>query len=98
MNWPSRGRSASIALLVAALVLTFPVGGAIARTTSAMLQRELDRLVAAPRAPVGAIATLYSNGRITVVRAGRANAKRPGAPRMGDHMRIASVAKAFNAP
>ena len=32
----------------------------------------------------------------TVLRAGRANATRPGAPRLGDHMRIASVSKAFS--
>jgi D-alanyl-D-alanine carboxypeptidase len=86
----------SLVLLVSALSSMFSAGGAVARTTTALLQRELDRLVAAPRGPVGAIATLYRNGRITVIRAGRANAKRPGAPRLGDHMRIASAAKAFN--
>ena len=96
MNRPSRVRSASIALLAGALVLALLGGVAVARTTTAMLQRELDRLVAAPGGPVGAIATLYRNGRITVIRAGRANATRPGVPRLGDHMRIASVAKAFN--
>lgn len=95
MNRPSRVRSALV-LFMAALVPMFSAGGAVARTTTAMLQRELARLVAAPSGPVGAIATLYRNGRITVIRAGRANARRPGAPRLGDHMRIASAAKAFN--
>ena len=31
-----------------------------------------------------------------MLRAGRADVTRPGAPRLGEHMRIASVAKAFN--
>ena len=46
--------------------------------------------------PPGAIATLYRDGKTTVLRAGygdRANRRRP---RSTDHMRIASVAKAFS--
>ena len=58
--------------------------------------RGLRRLVAAPGGPIGAIVTLYRNGRTTVVRAGRADVTRPGAPRLGDHMRIASISKAFS--
>ena len=77
-------------------VLLFPAGAAQARTTDAAVQRGLQRLVAAPGGPVGAIATLYRNGRTTVLRAGRADAARPGPPRLGDHMRIASIAKAFS--
>jgi D-alanyl-D-alanine carboxypeptidase len=96
MRRPSAVRCASITLLVGGLVLAFSAAGAVARTTMAVLQRDLGRLVAARGGPVGAIATLYRNGRITVIRAGRADARRPGAPRLGDHMRIASVAKAFN--
>ena len=61
----------------------------------AAVQRLLNRLVATPGGPVGAIVTLYRNGRTTVVRAGRADAARSGAPRLGDHMRIASITKAF---
>ena len=44
---------------------------------------------------MGAIVTLYRDGRTTVLSAGRADASRPGAPRAGDHMRLASVSKAF---
>jgi D-alanyl-D-alanine carboxypeptidase len=76
--------------------LLFSTGAAQARTTDASVQRGLQRLVAAPGGPVGAIATLYRNGRTTVLRAGRADAARPGPPRLGDHMRIASIAKAFS--
>jgi D-alanyl-D-alanine carboxypeptidase len=76
--------------------LLFTVCTAEARTTDAAVQRGLQRLVAAPGGPVGAIATLYRSGRTTVLRAGRADVARRGAPRLGDHMRIASVAKAFS--
>jgi D-alanyl-D-alanine carboxypeptidase len=80
----------------AAVALLCPAGAAGRRTTNAAVQRGLERLVAAPGGPVGAIATLYRNGRTIVLRAGRADVTRPGAPRVGDHMRIASIAKAFS--
>ncbi len=80
----------------ASAALLLPAGAAGARTTDAVVQRGLQRLVAAPGGPVGAIATLYRNGHTTVLGAGRADAARRGAPRLGDHMRIASVSKAFS--
>jgi D-alanyl-D-alanine carboxypeptidase len=67
-----------------------------ARTSDAEVQRGLERLVGAELGPPGAIATLYRDGRLTSLRAGRADVRRPGAPRATDHMRIASVAKAFS--
>jgi D-alanyl-D-alanine carboxypeptidase len=39
---------------------------------------------------------MYRNGHLTVLRAGRANVAHRSAPRATDHMRIASVAKAFS--
>ncbi len=84
------------ATAVAVLLLCTGVAEAAGRTSVADVQRGLARLVAAPGGPVGAIATLYRNGHTTVLRAGRADAVRPGAPRLGDHMRIASIAKAFS--
>jgi D-alanyl-D-alanine carboxypeptidase len=84
-------------LTAAAAALLVPVGAVAATgTTDAAVQRGLARLVAAPGGPVGAIATLYRDGRTIVLRAGRADVTRPGAPRVGDHMRIASIAKAFS--
>jgi D-alanyl-D-alanine carboxypeptidase len=81
----------------AAVLLAFPVAGRAAdRARAADVQRGLDRLVAASGGPPGAIATLYRNGRLTVLRAGRADIRRTGAPRARQHMRIASVAKAFS--
>ena len=84
-------------LTAAAVALLAPVGAvAAAGTTDAAVQHGLERLVAAPGGPVGAIATLHRDGQTIVLRAGRADVTRPGAPRAGDHMRIASIAKAFS--
>lgn len=80
-------------VLVASLAFAVP---ATAAPTAADVKRGLERLVAAPGGPPGAIATMYRDGKTTVLRAGRANVKRPGAPKPTDHMRIASVAKAFS--
>jgi D-alanyl-D-alanine carboxypeptidase len=65
-------------------------------TTAAAVQRGLDRLVAASEGPPGGIVTLYRNGRLTVLGSGRAAIKRERPPRATDHMRIASIAKAFS--
>jgi D-alanyl-D-alanine carboxypeptidase len=88
----------AVVLIVAgAVVLALPSAGrAAAPATAADVQRGLDGLVAARAGPPGAIATLYRNGRLTVLRAGRADVRRSGAPSASDHMRIASVAKAFS--
>jgi D-alanyl-D-alanine carboxypeptidase len=81
---------------VGTLLVPSGVGAAPgARTADAAVQRLLDRLVGTPGGPIGAIVTLYREGRTTVLRAGRADTARPGAPRLGDHMRIASISKAF---
>lgn len=70
--------------------------GAGAKSTPADVQRGLERLVNSPGGPPGAVATIYRNGKLTTLRAGRADIKRKGAPRANDHMRIASIAKAFS--
>jgi D-alanyl-D-alanine carboxypeptidase len=85
------------AVAAAAVLLAFPGAGRAAdRATAADVQRGLDGLVAASGGPPGAVATLYRNGRLTVLRAGRADIRRNGAPRATQHMRIASIAKAFS--
>ncbi|HWE09130.1 MAG TPA: serine hydrolase domain-containing protein [Solirubrobacteraceae bacterium] len=98
MSWSARGVLVAGVAFCAVGVLLPSSTGAVAsgRTTDAALQRGLERLVAAPGGPVGAVATLYSHGHTTVLRAGRADVARPGAPRSSDHMRIASIAKAFS--
>jgi D-alanyl-D-alanine carboxypeptidase len=60
------------------------------------IQRGLERLVKSPGGPPGAIATIYRDGQLTVLRAGQADVRYKRAPRPTDHMRIASVAKAFS--
>lgn len=92
---PLRPRLAVV--VVIAVALAFPVAGRAAPATSyAAVKRGLEGLVAARGGPPGAIATLYSRGRMTVLTAGRADVARRGAPRATDHMRIASIAKAFS--
>ncbi|ADB50828.1 serine hydrolase domain-containing protein [Conexibacter woesei] len=85
---------------IASTLLLLPTAGQAAKpaagSADAAVQRGLEWLVAARGGPPGAIATLHRDGRTTVLRAGRADARRPGAPRASDHMRIASIAKAFS--
>jgi D-alanyl-D-alanine carboxypeptidase len=62
----------------------------------AAVKRGLEGLLAAKGGPPGAIATLYRDGHLTVISVGRADVDHPGAPRATQHMRIASVAKAYS--
>ena len=84
------------ATTAAVVILLAFCSASAGRTTDASLARSLQRLVSAPGGAIGAIATLYRSGRTIVLRAGRADVTRPGAPRLGDHMRIASISKAFS--
>ena len=77
--------------------LLAPAVGQAAPTTDASVQRGLAQLVATRGGPPGAVATLYRDGHLTVLRAGRADVTRRGAPTATQHMRIASIAKAFSA-
>ena len=52
--------------------------------------------MAADGGPPGAIATLYRDGRLRVLTAGVSRTGTRRAPRASDHMRLASVAKAFS--
>lgn len=89
-------RLSRLVLPLAALgALLLPATGQ-ARTSDAEVLRGLRQVVNAEAGPPGAIVTLYRDGRLTTLRAGRADARRRGAPRATDHMRIASIAKAFS--
>jgi len=80
-----------------AIVLVVPaVAFAAAPSSDVAVQRRLEQLVASSGGPPGAIVTLYRDGRTTVLRAGRADVRRRGAPRVNDHMRLGSVTKAFS--
>ncbi|MCT4351979.1 beta-lactamase family protein [Streptomyces sp. Je 1-79] len=60
------------------------------------LQRELNELVRTAGGPPGVIALLRRGDRTAVYRAGVADTRTGRPPRTTDHMRIASVAKAFS--
>jgi D-alanyl-D-alanine carboxypeptidase len=89
-------RSLSVLATVACLALALSVGPAAAKTTDAQVLKGLQGLVTSPGGPPGAIATLYRDGKLTTLSAGRADNAKPARPRASDHMRIASVAKAFS--
>lgn len=89
-------RSLAVLATIACLTLALSVGSAAAKTTDAQVRKGLEKLVAAPGGPPGAIATLYRDGKLTTLSTGRADVTKKAAPRAGDHMRIASVAKAFS--
>ncbi|MCW3006971.1 MAG: beta-lactamase [Solirubrobacterales bacterium] len=95
MTAPVRRLSLGVLCSALALPLLAPAAGQAA-TTDAEVQRGLQQLVAAKGGPPGAVATLYRDGKLTVLRAGRSDVKRRGAPTANQHMRIASIAKAFS--
>jgi D-alanyl-D-alanine carboxypeptidase len=81
---------------IACMALVFGTTTAAAKTTDAQVLKGLEGLVTSPGGPPGAIATLYRNGKLTTLSTGRADIKKSAKPRATDHMRIASVAKAFS--
>jgi D-alanyl-D-alanine carboxypeptidase len=60
------------------------------------LRDQIEQLVHAPGGPPGVIAVLRRDGNTRVVRAGVADLATGRRPGPGDHMRIASTAKAFS--
>ncbi|MDJ0371571.1 serine hydrolase domain-containing protein [Streptomyces sp. H10-C2] len=60
------------------------------------LQRQLDELVGTGDGPPGVIALLTRDGRTEVYRAGIGDIESGRPPRADDHMRIASVSKAYS--
>lgn len=87
------------AILLIGLIGSFlllPTAGQAKSNPDRAVKRGLQKLVHAAGGPVGAIATLHRPGGTTVISAGRSDARRKGRPRADDHMRIASIAKAFN--
>jgi D-alanyl-D-alanine carboxypeptidase len=89
-------RPTSSALVLLCLGLVLFAGTATAKSTDAEVQAGLEKLTEAPGGPPGAIATLYRNGKLTTLSAGVSEVGKPAKPRATDHMRIASVAKAFS--
>ncbi|MEU7038224.1 serine hydrolase domain-containing protein [Streptomyces sp. NPDC046237] len=90
----------SVAGLAAFTALTALVQPAQATTTppspDGALQQQLNDLVRTAGGPPGVIALMRQGGRTAVYRAGVADTTTGRPPRTTDHMRIASVAKAFS--
>lgn len=82
--------------MIGLLLLNVPAGQAKQSSAERAVKHGLERLVHSAGGPVGAIATIHRPGKTTVISVGRSDARRAGRPRAGDHMRIASVAKAFS--
>jgi D-alanyl-D-alanine carboxypeptidase len=87
--------STAMALAGGLAAVTAPAASA-QRPAEAKLQRQLTALVDAKGGPPGAIVTLRRGGRMRVLTAGVADVQTRRRPRATDHMRIASVAKAFS--
>ncbi|MFI6011036.1 serine hydrolase domain-containing protein [Streptomyces sp. NPDC051243] len=97
---PLGPRLAAASLITVCLVLLSAVGAGATQRPGAhppdTLQQQLDDLVRTPGGPPGAIAVLRDGRGSRVVRAGVSNLATGRRPQPGDHMRIASAAKAFS--
>jgi D-alanyl-D-alanine carboxypeptidase len=93
-SWRGFVRIAASTATVAAVCVP---GASAQRVSDARVRQELRQLVATPGGPPGAIVTLFRNGRTTVLSAGVAKVGSSRPPRATDHIRIASIAKAFSA-
>jgi D-alanyl-D-alanine carboxypeptidase len=87
---------AVVAALVALIVLASASGAAAQGDTRASLRQQLGALAAADGGPPGAVVTLRRGSTTTVLTTGVSDVATGRQPRATDHMRIASVAKAYN--
>jgi len=81
--------------LVAALVVLAAPGLAEARSSDA-LERALDGIVAARGGPPGLSVLIQRGGRRQFLSRGFSDVRARRRPAVNDHMRIASMSKAFN--
>ena len=95
-------KGAGLAMLVAAVaVVVLCPGASLARSArsrpaAVSLEQQLRRLVKMPGGPPGVIVVIQRSTRPTVYRAGVADLKTKRQITRFDHMRVASVAKAFS--
>jgi D-alanyl-D-alanine carboxypeptidase len=85
-----------VGALTLALVVAPANAGKVNKAGDAALERSLKRLTKLEGGPPGAIAIIQRGSRRTVFKAGFGNLMPTERPHPFDHMRIASVAKAFS--
>ena len=85
-----------VIVLACVALLAFAASAGAATNAAKRLDRALDRLVAMPRGPMGAIAIVQRGSARTVHRAGVSDRNRRNPIRSTDHMRMASASKAFS--
>jgi D-alanyl-D-alanine carboxypeptidase len=95
MPQPKSRRLIVCAALVCLGVLAF-ASAAAAKSTNGDVRKGLEGIVDSPQGPPGAIATLYKGGKLTTISVGRSDVTKVGTPTATEHMRIASIAKAFS--
>jgi D-alanyl-D-alanine carboxypeptidase len=83
----------AVAVVAAAAVPSGAMAGA--KQADARLDRALKAIVKMPEGPIGVSAVVQRGAERRMHVAGRANQDRPGPIRLRQHMRIASVTKAF---
>ncbi|MFF3307847.1 serine hydrolase domain-containing protein [Streptomyces sp. NPDC002952] len=96
---PRRLRKAALVTVCVAALTALTPSAAGARPSAPddrALQQEIDEFAGAPGGPPGVIAVLRDGRGTRVLRAGTADLSTGRPPRAHDHMRIASVAKAFS--
>jgi D-alanyl-D-alanine carboxypeptidase len=84
------------AVLLAAIVVPTAAAATPAQRADAALDRALSRLVSMPGGPPGVIALVQRDGQLKAHAAGYGDVEAKRRPRATDHMRVASVAKAFS--
>jgi D-alanyl-D-alanine carboxypeptidase len=89
-------RTALAVVLLALLGVGTAAAGTSPRNADAALDRALRNLVAMPGGPPGVIAVVQRGEQLRVHGAGYGDVETRRRPRATDHMRIASVAKAFS--
>jgi len=73
-----------------------PLAAGAAAAAEPTLQSALDQLVSMPGGPPGAIAVIQHDGQTTVVQAGTGQLGATAPIQASDHLRLASVSKAFS--
>ncbi len=96
----TRGARVGVALALALAALLTAAGAAAAsdatRSADSLLDQALRGLVTTQGGPAGAVAVIQRGGSIALHRAGVGNLRSGRAIRGTDHMRLASVSKAFS--